>query len=110
MKYFLIAILLVGAGCTFQDARPGNVKKVDKKFCVSVCRSSEFQNFHNRGRSWGAGSSSMGGLQQGEIYDRVTRECEKFYEKEECCLVNPGISGATPYIHDIHSHNFGACK
>lgn len=108
MKYlFLLGFILVGCGEPEKQPPPKDMH-VDRKFCISECRAHEFQNFHGEGHSWGAGSSSMTGLSQEKIFDRVTRECEKFYEKASCCKATSIIDSDN--IQRIHSRYYGECK
>jgi hypothetical protein len=83
-------------------------REVDKKYCVSECRKTEFKLFHSKGSSWGAGSSSMNGMSQSAIYTEVTKSCEEFYKTEKCCEWNRGYS-TDNNIRTIHGFDYGVC-
>lgn len=100
-----IAVLLLIAACTPPPPEPPRDYKVDKKYCVASCRSGEFGNFHH-GTSLG-GSSSMNGLTQTQIYDRVTKECEKFFTS--CCEWN-NVYGRYSNIVELYGYHYGECK
>lgn len=108
MKYLLLILLFLTA--CIEERNPLVYKKVDKKYCVANCRAYEFKNFHNSGSSWGTGSSSMNGLSQSAIYDRVIDECNTFYKDNGCC----SIDYAHQYDHYVsHFHGgdftYGEC-
>ena len=81
---------------------------VDKKYCVSACMHTEFRSFQNEGKSWGTGSSSMNGLNQDKIYDRVKQECVAFYAEEKCCK-RSGLDIEAMEEPYVHGYDFGAC-
>lgn len=112
MKLILISLfMLFITGC---EERKVTIEtaKVPVKYCIENCLKNQFHMFHNNGQSWGTGSSSMNGLMQSQIYDRVKQECVEFYKDEQCCKTN--IPGGV-YTFDvlkttIHGIDFGACK
>lgn len=63
----------------------GIVGETKPKYCIKACMEEHFEMFHNEGDSWGTGSSSMNGLSQQKIFDRVEQQCEKFMKGEKCC-------------------------
>ena len=112
MRYLLLLLLITG--CEVEPLTPAEIfkYKVDLKYCVSNCMKYEFKKFHNSSSAFlgGAGSSSMNGLTQTQIYDRVKKECVEFYEGETCCTFNYeyGIDSSVKAI--MHGWDFNACK
>jgi len=85
---------------------------VDMKYCIDGCLENRFQIFHGRGRSWGTGSSSMNGLSQKQIYDRVIKYCEVFLKGEKCCTryfrSDTSIISGRIFKHSF-THDYGIC-
>ena len=81
---WLIPILML-FGCT--EKKPVHYNYVvPMKFCLIACRQNEFRNFHHSTSL--SGASSMSGLSQTQIYDRVNQECEKIFDGEKCCVAS----------------------
>ena len=106
MKLILIIPILFLFGCNGKKAKPALIK-VSEKFCIQACVYEEFKAFHNKGGSWGTGSSSMNGLQQVNIYKEVYKKCEEFYQPGTC-YYDPQIYGRR--IHRIHDIQYGQPK
>lgn len=86
MKLIMLCLILFIVGCKpDRYYKLKRIKKVDKKYCLEACRAKTFESFHSTGNSWGTGSSSMNGLSQSQIFDRVDRSCKEFYKGEDCC-------------------------
>ncbi len=86
MKYLLSMLFLVG--CIESKPRPVINHNREKKYCIQACMEHTFKWFHNKGSSWGTGSSSMNGLSQTQVFDRVKKECVEFYKDEKCAEWN----------------------
>jgi len=110
-KLFLILLTPIVLACT-QDRPTYSIPNygVEKKYCIEVCVRHTFAMFHNAGQSWGAGSSSMSGLTQTQIFDRVRKECVDFYSNEACCRRPDGDYNNHVIATHIHGYDFGACK
>jgi hypothetical protein len=106
-KFICLMLASCLVGCT-QEPPPTPVEIVNTKFCIQVCTDHEFRKFHANGESWGTGSSSMNGVSESKIYEKVRQQCIEFYKEETCCLVkhHTGFSK----IFQIHSYNYGACR
>jgi hypothetical protein len=102
----VIYIIVTTIGCETDYEKETIV--VDVKYCISECMSFEFERFHNKGSSWGTGSSSMGGLSQGSIYDRVKVECVEFYKNEKCCKREPR-DYTRKNVSRYHGYEYGEC-
>lgn len=100
-RAFNFLILISLTGCTALFYEEPKIVEVDVKYCIAVCRAYEFGNFHN-GTSMG-GSSSMNGLTQAQIFDRVTKSCEDFYAKTKCCE-------GYDTVRRLHNYRYGECK
>jgi hypothetical protein len=87
MKNIIFVFILVASACDNNSQKNDSQRyvEVDNKFCIRHCVKSEFEMFHNKGRSWGTGSSSMNGLEQKEIYNEVYRRCGEMMKGEKCC-------------------------
>lgn len=114
MKYIILFALLL-VGCAEPPTPKLNIQDfvVDKKYCISECMSHTFSMFHNNGSSWGTGSSSMNGLSQEKIFDRVKKECQDFYNNETCCHVKYPLESWDSHkvlLSVIHSYKFGVCQ
>ena len=106
MKY--LAVILFLSGCVDAKHQPFPPPvQVSVKYCLDQCIGETFSNFHERGRAWGAGASSMNGLSQSQIFDRVEAYCAKFYRGEKCCEAG---ASAWRNIQTVHGYNYGACK
>lgn len=105
MKYLLLILMFTGCAPSEEEKK---LKYIKNKECVEVCISARFGDFHNSGSSWGTGSSSMSGLSQSEIYNRVVKHCEDYYKDEKCCQYNYNLQSGG--ISKIHSYNIGACR
>jgi len=101
----MIAFAIAFVAC--HSPKELSVKVVDKKYCHSVCTRHEFKKFHNSGGSF-SGSSSMNGLSQRQIYDRVLDYCKDFYKKERCCKPSKSDYREVKVSH-FHSYDYGAC-
>lgn len=111
MKYLLLTFLLL-SGCS-EVARPEyDVEKfvVDKKICIQTCMRYTFGMFHSEGQSWGTGSSSMNGLTQTQIFDRVKNECVQYYKDERCCRRPSDDYSVQVLSSTIHGYEYGACR
>lgn len=108
MKYLILILLFISCHKKRELKDPKEFY-VNMKYCISVCMNYEFHRFHSKGESWGAGSSSMNGLSQKSIYDRVKQECIEFYKDEKCCKWNREYTGYNN-IDWFHSTKYGACK
>jgi len=108
MRYLILLLVLVG--CSDDEPKQPEDYAIDVKYCVANCMKYEFKNFHNNGKSWGTGSSSMNGLSQSKIYDRVKQECVEFYKGEKCCKWNHEYTSNRNIETWIHGRDFGVCK
>lgn len=102
----LIITTMVFMSCT--DSKPASHKRevTKMKYCMKECIRDTFSMFHNEGDSWGTGSSSMSGLSQSGIIDRVEKQCQEMLEGEECCKGYESL-GSVDYGF---SNGFGTCK
>lgn len=108
MKPLLILILI--ASCRERVAEPKAViKRVEMKYCISECMKYEFKKFHAKGDSWGTSSSSMSGLSQKSIYDKVKEDCLDFYKGSDCCKRQYGDLDNKTIKSGIHGYKFGEC-
>lgn len=117
MRFALVTILLVFVGCSAKpEPKVADEAYITKmKFCKRECIQDQFTIFHNNGKSWGTGSSSMNGIQETEIMKKVESQCEELLEGEKCCQLGRGYSTGLPYNPDIISYrlgysDFGICK
>jgi hypothetical protein len=109
MKRFMM-IALIGASlsaCVQEGKEPRPQEFKAMKYCIDNCLWAKFQMFHAEGHSWGTGSSSMSGLGQERIYDRVLAYCKEFYSDEKCCEGDAGVTWRN--INTIHGFRYGAC-
>jgi len=107
MKYFIILAVLTG--CVDNETYKVSDFKKPMKYCIEACLHSSFKMFHHKGESWGTGSSSMQGLGQAKIFDRVMSYCTNFYKEENCCT-----RPTKDYSHQVvvsyqHHYKYGAC-
>lgn len=107
---FAVGIVASLLGCTAQEPKqsPRPIHYAKMKNCIDECVRAEFSLFHSSGQSWGEGSSSMAGVTQGQIFDRILDYCEDFYSDEKCC--EGDLGAAWNNINTIHGVRFGACK
>lgn len=111
MKVLIIlGIIIASVGCTEEIRKPVPAKEVSKKYCINECLKSVFSDFHHEGSSWGTGSSSMNGLSQEKIFDRVIKYCDDFYKEEKCCEPGDSLYSSFYGLNTIHSFKYGACK
>jgi len=111
MKYItLILLVVLLQGCHEGLRKEKNTDyQLDMKYCMSSCMDYEFKKFHN-GQSFG-GSSSMDGLAETKIYQRVEMFCKNFYKDETCCKWNHKYLDRNQTIKTwVHGNKFGACK
>ena len=108
MKLIIMFLLLLS--CNGKPLKEIDKKRFQKpiKFCVDYCMVATFGNFHNKGSSWGTGSSSMNGLGQQKIFDKVLSYCEKFYEGQDCCSRNHRY-GKDNSVETVHGYDYGIC-
>lgn len=111
MKHSLLLVLLFISACSEEIKPKINVEDyaVDKKYCVHMCMRATFSMFHGEGHSWGAGSSSMNGLSQEKIFDRVKSECVGFYDTERCCRRDQNDYEYKTVKSWIHGSEYGPC-
>jgi hypothetical protein len=102
MKYLVLALLALTA-CS-DPPKPS--KHVAMKYCIEKCMSSQFGNFHG-GKMFG-GSSSMNGLTQTQIFDRVEKYCNDFYKDEQCCH-GSWVDESDNDYNQVHDNYYGAC-
>jgi len=110
MKFVIFSALLFwGFGCV-EPLPPKTIFIVKNKNCIDQCIGKRFGSFHNGGRSWGAGSSSMNGMSQKGTFDTVEKYCRKYYLGERCCEY-PYASRYTrrQIMRDTHGAWFGVC-
>jgi hypothetical protein len=109
MRVLICALMLAACACD-EIKEPARDWRRPMKYCIDKCLSATFVDFHHAGSSWGTGSSSMNGLSQEKIFDRVLGYCKEFYEGETCCQHN-GKYGADDNIvsRGTHHYDFGAC-
>jgi len=100
-KHLLIFVAIL-TGCQDEPHTP-----ISNKYCVQDCMKYQFKWFHSKGRSWGTGSSSMNGIGQSKIYERVKQNCEEFYKDEICCV--QGRNNYTDFQDPHSSWNYGIC-
>ena len=102
-------LFLVVIFCSCDSGSPKYVK-VDKRFCIDSCLKNTFsKSFHSRGDSWGTSSSSMNGLSQKKIFDRVISYCQDFYNGYECCDYFKSSDSARKMMTDPHGYSFQIC-
>lgn len=103
MKFKLLLLILLLTSC-----KSSNIDNTTKlKFCIHDCVVWTFSKaFHARGRSWGTSSSSMVGLTQTEIYNKVNSECKLLYQNESCCR---RIGFGKYIVIRGFGRNFGLC-
>lgn len=89
-------LLLVLVGCTERPPERkawDQYRKVDMKFCIDQCLEHKMRMFHSTDSQFlgGAASSSMGGIQETAILDKLTNYCEHLYGQETCveCIKGP---------------------
>ena len=116
MRFALIVPFLVFVGCSAkQESKVVDEDYVTQmKFCKRECIQDQFTVFHNNGKSWGTGSSSMNGIQETEIMKKVEDQCKEFLEGEKCCH-DGGHASILPYRPEVLSYrfrnsDFGVCK
>jgi hypothetical protein len=97
LKKLLVAVsaccVLLAAGC---DAQPKEKRAPDvmrTEWCIQVCMSDVFENFHEKGESWGTSSSSMNGLSEMDIFTKVKLHCSSIYEGNICIEADYDTSG-----------------
>jgi len=108
-KLSLIIICLALTSCT-EEKKEKISAVTDVKYCIQNCIKHTFKWFHNKGSSWGTGSSSMKSLGQSQIFDRVKAECVEFYNNEKCCANKISDSLNTIKNWRLHGGGFGVCK
>lgn len=102
----LAVLFTVGTPASPFVRHPGASVVVPLKMCVQACVDHQFKGFHNNGKSWGTGSSSLTGLQQQQTFDTVLKYCENFYKDERCC-----VAGAVTDIRQcIHGFSYCRCE
>lgn len=105
---FGVLFTMVALACGPQQPRKPAAHFIrPMKYCLDSCIHSTFRNFHNS--SYGGGSSSMDGLSQKKIFDRVETYCKEFYKDEKCCEWNREYA-EDRNITEIHGWDYGACK
>lgn len=109
MKYIVIILTFLMFACEPVPPQPIKNNVIAMKNCMHVCMSSTFEMFHHQGSNWGTGSSSMNGLSQEKIFDRVVKYCEEFYKEEKCCQYDYRYR-TTYKVNKIHSYEYGACQ
>lgn len=105
MKYIILIFLI---GCTEKNNNDRTNWIVPVKYCLDVCNINTFKSFHSKGDSWGTSSSSMNGLSQNAIFDRVEKYCKEFYAEEKCCEFNYQHLDQKSII-PIHGWEYGPC-
>jgi hypothetical protein len=104
MKLNYLIILLALTACTKETIAPAT--QIKMKVCLDKCIRNTFENFHNS--SFLSGSSSMDGLSQKQIFDRVITYCNKYYEGETCCKAS-GNDYTDKNVDKTHDYRVGAC-
>jgi hypothetical protein len=86
ITWFISALIILLAsfvtGCVEAETEEKRPKKMNTEWCVNVCIDDLFDNMHNNSNSWGAGSSSMNGMQQNNTFLEIKDYCESVYSKE----------------------------
>jgi len=112
IKSLLGALIIASVfGCTDGTPRnsfPETHPEVPMKYCIDACKNEEFSRFHH-GESFG-GSSSMGGLHQEAIYDRVEKSCKEFYGGEKCCELSFYKDYKDRYLRPVHGYEYAPCS
>jgi len=108
MRYFIILLLLTGCVVEKETYKISDFKK-PMKYCIEACLHSSFRMFHGKGESWGTGASSMQGLGQAKIFDRVMSYCKNFYEEESCCKRPSKDYSNQVVVSYQHHYTYGAC-
>lgn len=104
-------ILLLSCSKPKFTLKKGIFGETKMKHCINSCIKDQFGMFHNKGESWGTGSSSMNGLIQSKIYDRVREECVKFMQGEKCCTIKYlNIEDDYDNIDYYFKEGYGTCK
>jgi len=112
MKYIWILSITLGTACTNPVITEYKVEDYERpmKYCKEECLRESFTMFHNLGRSWGTGSSSMNGLSQTQIFDRVIKYCENYYSGEICCERPSDDFRKTVITSHQHGYDYGPCR
>jgi len=96
----LLMMLMNISGCKEKPFLSTEIR--DVKYCHSACIKNTFENFHSDG--WG--TSSMDGMSQSKVFDRVERYCKEFYQNERCCK----MSDKNYNIETLHGYRYGPCN
>lgn len=108
IRFLIFLVLITITSCQEQDTEVNiDDYKVSTKFCVAACVKTEFRLFHTGNGQFlgGSSSSSMGGIGDTSIYQKVYAKCEEFYSLESCCKWSPYNT-----VHNNHGGNYGMCK